>query len=133
MKTVALIERNKDGIYTIFTPDINHTILGSGKTVLEAKNDFENSVCEMIAAYTESNQNLPAELRNLTFNFKYDLASFFDYYSFINISKFAQYAGINQSLMRQYKMGQYISEKQMAKIESSLHRIGNELAAIKII
>lgn len=35
--------------------------------------------------------------------------------------------------MRQYKMGQYISEKQMGKIETTLHQVGKELSAIKLI
>ena len=35
----------------------------------------------------------------------YDLPSFFNDFDFINVSKFAQYAGINESKMRQYKSG----------------------------
>ena len=43
-------------------------------------------------------------------------------------------AGINASLMRQYKSGnQYISENQVQKIEVALHKIAHELAEIKLI
>ena len=49
MKTIALIEKGKDGNFGIFTPDLQHTIIGEGRTVAEAKTDFENSVKEMVA------------------------------------------------------------------------------------
>jgi len=133
MVTTALIERGKDGTFGIFTPDINSTIIGDGNTVEEAKADFENSVKEIIQFYQEDGKELPDELKDIQFVYKYDIASMFDYYNWINVSKFARKAGINPSLMRQYRMGKtYISENQINKIESTLHSLGNELAAIKL-
>jgi len=133
MKTTALIEKGKDGTFGIFTPDINSTIIGEGDTVSEAKADFENSVREIIQFYKEDNKELPEELKDIQFVYKYDIASMFDYYNWINVSQFAKKAGINSSLMRQYRMGKtYISENQIGKIESTLHSLGNELAAIKL-
>jgi predicted RNase H-like HicB family nuclease len=133
MVTTALIERGKDGIFGIFTPDINSTIIGEGSTVEEAKADFENSVREIFQFYKEDGIALPDELKDIQFVYKYDIASMFNYYDWINVSKFARKAGINPSLMRQYKMGKtYISENQINKIEKSLHSLGNELAAIKL-
>jgi hypothetical protein len=36
--------------------------------------------------------------------------------------------------MRQYKGGlQYISETQLAKIENTLHTLGKEIAAVKLV
>ncbi|OAV70542.1 hypothetical protein Barb6_01702 [Bacteroidales bacterium Barb6] len=81
MKTTALIEKGKDGSYGIFTPDINHTVIGEGNTVEEAKADFANSVKEMIASYTETGREIHEELRDIEFEYKYDLASFFNYYN----------------------------------------------------
>lgn len=133
MKTIALIEKGKDGTFSVFTPDLKSTIIGEGKTVAEAKADFENSVHEVTEAFSESGDILPKELRGLSFEYKYDLASLFDYYPFINITQFAKMAGINPSLMRQYKGGQYISERQMAKIESALHKVGNELSGLSLV
>ena len=134
MKTIALIEKGKDGAFGIFTPDLQHTIMGEGNTVTEAKTDFENSVKEMVASYTELNKEIPAELKKIRFEYKYDLASLFNQYDFINVSKFAHMAGINASLMRQYKSGnQYISENQLAKIEEAVHKMAREMAAIKLI
>jgi predicted RNase H-like HicB family nuclease len=134
MKTVALIEKGKDGTYGVFTPDIDHTIIGSGGTVAEAKEDFVNSVNEMILSYTENGKAIPKELQGISFEYKYDLASLFDYYNWINVTQFAKIAGINSGLMRQYKAGiTYISEAQARKIETALHRLGEELTAVSLI
>jgi len=133
MRTTALIEKGKDGTFGIFTPDINSTIIGEGNTVAEAKTDFENSVREIIQFYKEDGKELPEELKDIQFVYKYDIASMFDYYNWINVSQFAKKAGINSSLMRQYRMGKtYISENQIGKIERTLHSLGNELAAIRL-
>jgi predicted RNase H-like HicB family nuclease len=79
MKTVALIEKGKDGTFGIFTPDIQHTIIGQGYTVADAKADFENSVKEMFASYIEADKQIPAELQGIEFEYKYDIASLFNY------------------------------------------------------
>jgi len=133
MTTTALIEKGKDGTFGIFTPDINHTIIGDGNTVEEAKADFENSVKEMILSYTETGREIPNELKDIKFAYKYDIASMFNYYDWINTSRFAKRVGINPSLMRQYRTGKtYISESQIGKIENTLHSLGKELSAIKL-
>jgi predicted RNase H-like HicB family nuclease len=134
-RTIALIEKGKDGVFGIFTPELEHSIMGEGRTVIEAKDDFQNSVVEMIASYTEDNEDVPDELKGISFEYKYDIASFFDYYDFINISRFAIYAGINPSLLRQYKSGttNYISEAQMKKIETALHKVGSELSDVQLV
>ncbi len=134
MKTIALIEKGKDGTFGIFTPDLQHTIIGEGNTVAESKEDFKNSLTEVLASYTETGKAMPAELQDIEFDFRYDIASLFNYYKFINVSKFAQEAGINPSLLRQYKTGnQYISENQVLKIEAALHKIAHEFADIKLV
>ena len=133
MKTIALIEKGKDGTYGIYTPNINSTIIGSGNTIAEAKADFENSVQEVLVAYRECGDELPKELKNIKFEYKYDLSSLFDYYSWINVTQFAKVAGINAGLMRQYKAGiAYISEAQTQKIEKALHKLGEELTAVRL-
>ena len=134
MRTIALIEKGKDGSFGIFTPDLHHTIIGDGLTVMKAKEDFYNSVQEVIASYTEMEKQLPLEFQEIEFEFRYDVASLFDNYKFINVSKFAEEAGINASLMRQYKSGnQYISENQVLKIEAALHKIAREFGEIKLV
>lgn len=133
MKTTALIEKGKDGSFTIFTPDIKSTIIGEGETVLEAKADFENTVKEVLETYKETGEPLPDELQDITFEYKYDMPSFLNCYNYLNMTKLADRAGINPSLMRQYKRGQYVSEKQASKIQEAVHKIGRELLAIRLV
>lgn len=133
MKTTALIEKGKDGSFTIFTPDIKSTIIGEGDTVLEAKADFENTVKEVLETYEETGEPIPEELQNITFEYKYDMPSFLNCYNYLNMTKLADRAGINPSLMRQYKRGQYVSEKQASKIQEAVHKIGRELLAIRLV
>jgi predicted RNase H-like HicB family nuclease len=133
MKTTALIEKSSDGTFGIFTPDINHTIIGDGNTVEDAKNDFENSVNEMILSYTERGMQIPDELQNIEFEYKYDVSSIFNEIDCINISKFAKRIGINANLLRQYKMGNtYISDTQKMKIEKGLHNLGKQLLTLSL-
>jgi predicted RNase H-like HicB family nuclease len=133
MKTTALIEKGKDGTFGIFTPDIEHTIIGDGNTVEEAKADFENSVNEMILSYTERGMSIPDELKNIEFEYKYDVSAVFDEIDCINMQKFAKRIGINSTLLRQYKMGNtYISDTQKMKIEKGLHELGKELLTLSL-
>lgn len=129
----ALIEMGKNGRFTIFTPDIESTIIGEGDSVQEAKEDFFDSVKEIIGSYTDNNEKVPEELQNIEFVFKYDVPSFLNYNKYLNMTKFAEFAGINPSLMRQYKQGQYISSQQVSKIQSALRKIGQELATIQLL
>lgn len=132
MKTIALIEKGKDGTFGIYTPDIKATIIGEGKTVAEAKADFENSVKELKEAF--AGKELPGELRDIEFEYKYDTASVFNELDWVNVTKFAEKAGIYPSTMRQYASGSttYISEKQAKKIEDTLHDLGAKLQAIRL-
>jgi predicted RNase H-like HicB family nuclease len=133
MKTTALIEKGKDGSFTIFTPDIKSTIIGEGDTVFEAKADFENTVKEVLETYEDTGEPIPEELKNITFEYKYDLPSFLNCYNYLNMTKLADRAGVNPSLMRQYKRGQYVSEKQASKIQEAIHKIGRELLAVRLV
>ena len=66
--------------------------------------------------------------------YKYDVASIFTELDYINISKFAKISGINASLLRHYKKGDYyISRKQVLKIEEALHKIGRQLIAVSLL
>ena len=132
-KRIALIEMGKDGTFTIFTPDTKSTVFGDGNTVAEAKADFENSVKEFIEVFEEIGREDPDDLKNTTFVYKYDMPSFLNCYDYLNMTKLANMSGINPSLMRQYKRGQYISEKQVSKIQTAIHKIGKELLAVRLV
>ncbi len=61
------------------------------------------------------------------------MPSFFNYFDYLNISKFAAFAGLNESKMRQYKCGAaYPSEKTLRKIVNAAERIGAELSSVSL-
>ena len=70
------------------------------------------------------------EMPELEFIYKYDMQSFFNYFSFLNVTKVAELAGINASLMRQYTSGVTVAgQKQYDKIRVAVERISKELSA----
>ena len=65
--------------------------------------------------------------------YKYDIPSFFNYFDFINVSRFAAMAGINESKMRQYKTGlAYPGEKTTKKIFSVIQKIGSDISNVSL-
>ncbi len=132
-KVTAIIERGADGSYGIYTPKLKNTIIGEGNTVEEAKADFLIGYQEMVDTYKEDNKPLPKELQDIEFTYQYDLAAFYDAHPYLNVSKIAQYVGINDTLMRQYRRGQYISEAQVLRIQNGIRAIGKELSATTLV
>ena len=130
----AIVELWNDGTYSIYVPDMeNHNLNAQGKTVAEAKENLLVAIEDYINMYKETGKTVPKEIDNPVFEYKYDLASFFDYFDWINISKFSVKAKINPSLMRQYKSRViYASEKQSEKIQRSIHKLGEELLAVRL-
>lgn len=131
---IVTIEKDTDGSYIAYNVDDSpYTLLGRGSTVREAKNDFMNSMNEVKASEIERNGTSAAILSTEP-TFKFDLSSLFDYYSMLNVSAFARFLGINETLMRQYRKGNtYISEAQLKKIENGIHSLGAEFLALKLV
>ena len=132
MKRIAYIEKGRDGSYSVYSTT-SSVIIGEGNSVAEAQAEFENTLNELLTTCREEGLPIPEDLVDAEFTFKYDIASVFNFFDFINVTKFAKYAGVNPSLLRQYKtQGTYISEAQASKIESALKRVGQELTTISL-
>ena len=128
------IEKQKDGTYVAYNTDNSDvTLIGTGNTVNEAKDDFFNSMQETIEACKDAGIDVPSVLDEEP-AFKFDLSSLFEYYSMLNVSAFARYLGINEALLRQYKKGgTYISDSQLKRIEDGIHTLGNEFARLRLV
>ena len=128
------IEKQSDGSYIAYnTTGDKVSIIGTGDTVKEAKEDFFNSVKEVRGDYVDRSETVPAELDE-SVDFRFDLSSLFEYYSIFNVSALGKYLGINPGLMRQYKKGDTpISDVQLSKIEDGIPRLGKELAALSLV
>lgn len=128
------IEKQSDGTYVAYnTTGEKVQLIGTGNTVKEAKDDFFNSLEEVKETYADIGNDIPACLAE-DLDFRFDISSLFEYYSMFNVSALGRYLGINDSLMRQYRKGDTpISDKQLEKIEAGIHRLGTELAALRLV
>ena len=83
--------------------------------------------------YQEAKEDLEEQgkiMPIVEFVYKYDLHSFFNYFSFLNVTEIAKRAGINPSLMRQYNSGiKNAGEKTYERLAACLDRIKAELQA----
>lgn len=131
---IVTIEKDSDGTFIAYNTDASlYTLLGRGGTVKDAKADFMNSMQE-IKASEEEREGAAAPILSAAPVFKFDLSSLFEYYSMLNVSAFARYLGINETLMRQYKKGNtYISDAQLQKIEDGLHRLGADFLGLRLV
>lgn len=115
--------------YMIDDMGIKYGIHGYGTTAKEAIEDTYASYEEMKAIAAENNDVLP----DMEFEFVFDIASLFDYYSYLNISAIAKKMGINASLMRKYASGVCNpSKERLEQIQNCLKKISSELMAVKL-
>lgn len=128
MKVNVIFEMAKDGGCSCFMKDEipDFGLLGYGNSPQEAKED-------MLQGYEEIKEVLRDEGKTppeLEFVYHYDMKSFFEYFDFLNVSKVAERAGINPSLMRKYTSGvNNAGEGQYLKLQKAVQSIAAELAA----
>jgi hypothetical protein len=72
-------------------------------------------------------------ITDINFDYQYDLSSLFEQFKVLNVSEIAIKAGVNKSLLLQYKRGlKHASQKQAKKIEQTIHDLGKELLAVSV-
>ncbi len=126
MKVEFIIEKSFDGFYSCYT---HHQfdgfgLLGYGDTAEQAKKDLLSLYEEIKKDRLQEGKQMP----EITFEWRYDLQSFFNYFSVLNVSELARKSGINASLLRQHRNGlAKASESQYDKITKCIHQIGHEL------
>jgi hypothetical protein len=135
MTVTAIVEKGSDGFYSIYSDQEinNHSFGGYGESVEAAKADFMLSINEAKEMIMRETGTTPNEYADLQVTFKFDIASLFNYFDWINVSKFAQYAGINESKMRQYKSGvAFAGERTTNRILTAIKKMGAELSAASL-
>ncbi len=134
MTIKAIIEKGKDGLYAVYSEDhIGKSYLGGfGESAGEAKRDFVESIKEALAENLSEGRDAPS-IDDISVEYHYDLPSFFNCFDFINVRKFARYAGVNESKMRAYKSGAaYPGEKVTSRIVKAIKTIGADLSSASI-
>lgn len=73
------------------------------------------------------------DMKEVVFEYAYDLTVFFEQFSFLNQSKIAELAGINPGLIRQYSSGhKQPSREQVDKIEKAIREMAGKLRTVKL-
>jgi len=118
------VEKTKTG-FSAFCED--YPIFTTGRTVPELiDNAFE------AANLFFEDKNI--ELTHDNLKFEIDFKQFFQYYKVLNSKFLAEKIGMNPSLLSQYVQGhKKPSGKQIEKILSGIHQIGQELSEINLI
>ncbi|MDO4510194.1 MAG: pilus assembly protein HicB [Bacteroidales bacterium] len=131
MKTFVanvVVEIAKDGFYSCYCKEEfeDFALFGYGESASKAKEDLLSSYKEIQETLVEEGKE-PIEI---DFVWHYDMKSFFDYFDFLNVSKVAERAGINPSLMRKYTSGvANAGEKQYLKLRTAVKEFSAELLA----
>lgn len=130
----VVIEKGQDGLYSAYCPDFDfngYSFGGFGESASEAKADFLASVEDVKNLYREKRKCNADELDTITFDWHYDVPSMFGCFPYLNITKFAEFVGVNASKMRQYASGiAYPSEKTTQKIATAMQNIAADLSNI---
>lgn len=120
MKAVVTIEKGADGFFWCRTQIGKGGYSGCGESVEDAKNDF--ALCLEDARQAGDLQT------EVSLEYKYDLQSFFNYFSYFNINEVARRAGINPSLLRQYSSGcKKAGEKTYERLSDCFNSIKKDL------
>lgn len=120
VKTQLIVEKS-DGELWGRAKIKGNLIVDSAKTIQQLKKQLKELAYEL--------ENVEIE----DFEVSYDLTTFFENHSYLNITDVAKRAGINAALMRQYASGvKFPSEERVNEIEKAIHQIGKELTKVKL-
>lgn len=133
MKTTAFIEIGKDMTYDIHSIDdrLDFMVLGHGKTITEAKQDFYKCLEEIKALYIEEGK--PFDFDDLTFQFKYDVASFLKYSPF-TLTWLSYVTGINKKQLSHYSSGvRHPSKPTLEKIQDAVITFAKDYEQVSFV
>ncbi len=127
-KLTIIVNKNPDNTFWCRSEeDLNGTFLNAvGNTVADAKKDLAECYKEV----KEMNDADGVETDAVEFEYKYDVQSFFEFFSFLNVNEIARRSGINPSLLRQYAAGsKKAGETIYNRLSECLSQITSELNA----
>ena len=133
MKVItAIIEKASDGGYAVYCKEISG-LVGYGLTENEATEDFMQVLDEQADFYKERHGEFPKWYANgHEIEYRYDMSALFLSFPYINASEFAEYIGINPSLMRKYKSGLVTAgEKQKNLIQTKWNEMIKNMERVK--
>lgn len=128
MKATIVVEQGKDGHFSCYVEEeVPYLgLMGYGESSKEAINDLMAFYEEGKALMAKDGKEVP----EMEFSVKYDMASFFNRFDFLNQTKIAEKAGINPSLLRKYTSGVVkAGKKQYEKLNKAVKALATEMLA----
>lgn len=132
METIKIIIEKSSDSFGTYAKNVEG-IYGAGDTVRECKQSILDAI-ETVK--TIDGENIPDILKGdykIVYNF--DLESLLNYYKgIIPFSALERITGINQRQLQHYSTGHRKPRvEQRRKIETALHRFGNELLSVELV
>jgi len=126
----VIVEKTGTG-FSAYTKEVDG-LATVGDSLSELKRNFNEVLHYHVEYLQEQGENVTTE--DFTMNYVLDLEQFFEYFNVINKSAFAEhYAGINQSLFRQYtKKLAPLSDDKMLQISRGLRKLADELSDLTL-
>ncbi len=125
-----ILEKTNTG-YSAYASD-ESGIYTTGESFEDIKENLKE-VVEMLADYKEENKkhDEAQQLRKAKLEFFLDVEQFFEHFSMINKSAFAQYIGMNESQLRKLSKGIVpVSDQKALQIQTGLHNLAKDLRAV---
>lgn len=129
-EVTVYVEKHPDGTYWGTTQNLQGVVSSFGNTLTELKENMQEAFNDQLELAKELKEDWANDYENVTFNYKLDLQGFFELVKEINLSKIAEKANVNRSLLQRYKKGETCSEEQAKKIELAVHKLGEELLSV---
>lgn len=131
-EVVGIIERSESG-YAAFIEELPGVAV-TGGTVDEVKDSLMVALKMQLEGMIEDSETIPDNLSgNYELVYRMDVESFFKWMgSVVSQTGLARLVSLNRSLVAQYATGDKVpSPEQRKKIEDGLHKLGEELLAIR--
>mgnify|MGYP002631913665 CR=1 FL=1 len=125
----ATVELTKQG-FSGYVEMEGGIIVSDGETLEELKINLKGALALHIEDLKTEGINVQ-KLENCDIDLNLDVKALFEMLSSINVTGFANYSGMNRSLLGQYLTGKKSpSEKQSKKILANVNKLGEQLASI---
>jgi len=133
MKTLTIVVEKTGTGFSAYAKELTG-VATVGNTIAELKENIAE-VLEHQIDYKNETEGTSVKAEDFILNYVIDLEQFFDYFSVLNKSVFAEkYAHVNPSLFRQYTKGLApLSSNKLSQISTGLHKLSSEIEDLAFV
>ena len=134
MKSLKVIIESTENNYSAYVEGLDG-VVATGSTLNEIKENMREAIADYKETCSDMGCEIPEQVKGrYDFEFTMDVKSLLSFYTGIfTKAGLERLTGINQKQLWHYANGKSTPRPaQVAKIESAMHRLGNELLAITL-